>query len=459
MIQSWKEVLPGDHYLVRSKGVLHAYDQKVVTCLYQPLIGLEAASLYFTYWQELGMGTDTVSATHHHLMAMLNLPLDSILRARKKLEAVGLLKTLKKKNVDPAFFVYQLNPPLAPNQFFHDEVLPVFLFHQIGARDYQRLSDFFMTEQLPSGDFEDLSATFDDVFESLPSGTHPSLAEQANSDWQENQPASTPVRLKKTFNFKALQGYLSEAIVSEEALTPEVCDVVEKLAFLYQTDPFDMSRAIEAASLHTGTVAIDALRREVRDFYQVEQGPGEQPALVERTQPVSEREIVGKEPQTEEEKLIAWYEAISPYQMLEQLSDGGKPAATDLKLAESLMIDMKLNPGVINVLLHYISKINDHNLNKSFVESVAATWSRAHIRTVPQAMAIARQEKRKRDALKRETKNKKTRTRSVNQNTRQEVVPEWMKKDHAKRPDAQTAISPEEAQKRAKWLEDYLNSI
>ncbi|GAY75008.1 helicase loader DnaB [Sporolactobacillus inulinus] len=107
MLQSWKEVLPGDHYRVETNGLLHSFDQRVITLLYQPLIGIEAASLYFTLWQEVEFLEEHL--THHHLMGSMNLSLDRILKARKKLEAVGLLESLKKKRQPPVSLSIVLN--------------------------------------------------------------------------------------------------------------------------------------------------------------------------------------------------------------------------------------------------------------------------------------------------------------------------------------------------------------
>ncbi|MFT8870834.1 MAG: DnaD domain protein [Sporolactobacillus sp.] len=451
-MQSWKDVLPGDHYIVRTGGLLHFYHQKVVTCLYQPLIELEASGLYFTLWQEGEGGAGEQSLTHHHLMAVLNLPLNRLLAARKKLEALGLLRTLKKKAADPAFFIYELEPPLSPARFFQDDVLAPFLYHQLGQRDYERTREQFERAPLPVAEFEDVSAAFAEVYGTRPSGEQPPGKRDAYAD----ETAAEP-HFHSTFNFQALSGYLSAAIVSAAALTPQVREVVAKLAFVYQIDPYNMSRALETAALHTGDIDIEALRREVRDFYALEHGPGEEPALVMCRQPAGEREMDGRRPQGEEEVQIAWYESISPYQLLEALGDGAKPAATDLKLVESLLLDLKLNPGVVNVLIDYVVKVNDNHLTKAFVESIAATWARAHVRTVRQAMTIARQEKRKRDALKQQKPQKHRAAPRSAAESHREIIPEWMnkKKESAERPQ----VSPEEAEKRAKWLDDYLNNI
>ncbi|RYL94620.1 replication initiation and membrane attachment family protein [Sporolactobacillus sp. THM19-2] len=457
MLQSWKEILPGDHYAVRSVGILHFYDQKIITSLYQPLVGIEATSLYFTLWQELDASVQGILSTHHHLMSVMNLSLDRILKARKKLEAVGLIQTLKKKQSDPGLFLYRLFPPMTPARFFHDDLLSVFLYHQIGSRDFKKLAQLFEVKTIRMDEFQDLSAAFDDVFESLPSGevSEEKAATPDGTSW-EGRAESGQIHLRKPFNFQELRGYLSDAILTEDALTDEVKAAVEKLAFVYQTTPFDMSRAIESASLHTGIVDIEMLRKEVRDFYKLEHGPEEMPALYDRTQPSSHSEMKGKEPRNEEEQLIAWYETNSPYQLLEQLGYGSRPAAPDLRLVENLMFDTKLPPGVINVLIDYVAKVNDNNLNKSFVEKIAAQWSRANVRTVREAMFVAREEKRKRDDQKQSPVKKTNRPRRTAERVHHEVVPEWMKgKSH----ETKDKVSEEEARKRAKWLEDYLNSI
>ena len=96
--QSWMELLPIDRYKVSAKGLLHNYDRKVLTMLYQPLIGSRAFSLYMTLWGELEQ--DRVFGkenTHHSLMVTMQMQLPEIYEERVKLEAIGLLKVYIKK--------------------------------------------------------------------------------------------------------------------------------------------------------------------------------------------------------------------------------------------------------------------------------------------------------------------------------------------------------------------------
>src|SRR4051812_14729950 len=94
MNQHWKELLAIDRYTVKSSSVLQDLDRKILTLLYQPLIGSKCYSLFMTLWGELEQnrlwGDET---THHSLMTIMQSNLRDIYRERLKLEGLGLLKT------------------------------------------------------------------------------------------------------------------------------------------------------------------------------------------------------------------------------------------------------------------------------------------------------------------------------------------------------------------------------
>ena len=106
-------VLPADTYTVINKTILKEQDRKLITMLYQPIIGHIATSLYFTLIDDLDkrelMSEDL---THHHLMSTMQLKLDKIVIARQKLEGVGLLKTYYKKD-HIHNFVYLIYSPMS----------------------------------------------------------------------------------------------------------------------------------------------------------------------------------------------------------------------------------------------------------------------------------------------------------------------------------------------------------
>ena len=115
--------------------------------------------------------------------------------------------------------------------------------------------------------------------------------------------------------------------------------------------------------------------------------------------------------------MINLFETTSPYDFICSKYKSGNPTSTDLNIISYLLIDLNLKPGVVNVLIDYVLKINNNKLIKSFVEVIASQWSKSGIETVEDAMNIAEQEYKKR---------KKTPT---NTNKKVATTPDWFNKE------------------------------
>ena len=122
-------ILPADTYTVINKTVITDKDKKIVSMLYQPIIGFSAVSLYYTLISDLDkreLFSDDLM--HHHLMTTMQLKLEDIIIAREKLEAVGLIKTyMKKDNINQ--YVYLIYSPLDANEFFNHPILNIVLYN------------------------------------------------------------------------------------------------------------------------------------------------------------------------------------------------------------------------------------------------------------------------------------------------------------------------------------------
>ena len=77
--------------------------------------------------------------------------------------------------------------------------------------------------------------------------------------------------------------------------------------------------------------------------------------------------------------MIYIFETVSPYNFLKSKYNGAKPTTRDLNLIENLMLDAKLKPAVVNVLIDYVMRVNDKKLSKNFVETIAGQWKRLNI--------------------------------------------------------------------------------
>jgi replication initiation and membrane attachment protein len=145
------------------------------------------------------------------------------------------------------------------------------------------------------------------------------------------------------------------------------------------------------------------LRINSRKLYQFENS-GKLPSIIYRNQPEYLRKPVGDV--SNKAKIIYQFETTSPYDFLSGKYNGSKPSKADLSVLEFLLLDMNLNPGVVNVLIDFVLKINNNKLTKNFIEGIASQWAKSKIETVEDAMKIAETEykRKKQFNVKKEKK-------------------------------------------------------
>ncbi|KGA97838.1 DNA replication protein DnaB [Alkalihalobacillus alcalophilus ATCC 27647 = CGMCC 1.3604] len=434
----WKELIPIDRFTVRLTTPLSDTDKNVLTLLYQPLIGALASSLYMTlyyllekdqYWCE--------EHTHRQLMGQMGLDLQTIYEERKKLEAIGLLKTFKKSHEEHSTYLYQLRAPMSPAQFFKNDVYSVFLYNRIGKNHYLQLRERFSLEKMDETSYEELTYSFGEVFTSLqhselsPTSRSETLSDvkgQTDMQFIDNEREDSIKIYDSEFDYELMKRDLSSFIVPDKAITPEVKDLILRLAFVYQIAPLEMSRIISQAMVHDEEINLIELRKRAQEWYKMENG-NEPPALGMKTQPLNQR-VNENKPTTEEEKTIHFYETTPPLLLLEIRSDGSKPAAADVKIIESLLIDHQLNPGVVNVLMDYVLWQHDMKLSKAFIDKVAGHWARKKVKTVPEAMKLAKfEQEKKKAAEQKQGTTKQGQRKNSKQQGRQEQLPDWLVKD------------------------------
>jgi len=429
MGQHWQEILPIDHYSVTSNGLIHEYDRKVLTLLYQPLIGTTCFSLYMTLWAELEENRLwSNSSTHHLLMNLLGLNLKDIYEARLKLEGIGLLKTYVNTEGEERSFIYELNPPLTPEQFFLDGMLNIYLYRKIGKSHFARLRRFFTDQAIPAEKgYHEITKAFQEVYASA-SPENIQYLQDVSKETEAGQDEQIigrheqgPIQIDtETFDFDLLLSGLNESLVPKKALTAKVKEAISNLSFLYHVDPIEMKKFILGAIDEKDEIDIEELRKGVRDWY-LFVNYDQLPSLINRTQPSAQQTQV-TEPKTPEEKLIRYFETTSPLNVFKELSGGIEPSQSELKTLEEVMLKYKLPPGVVNVLIDVVMKKKDMKFPKSYVETVASHWARKQLKTVKETMEFAKND-HSWDNDKKAGKTSKRRP------TRTEVLPDWFDKD------------------------------
>ncbi len=408
-------ILPADTYIVVNKTIIDDVDRKLVTMLYQPIIGHTATTLYFTLFDDL-LRHEVMSEelTHHHLMATMQLKLEDILIAREKLEAVGLLKTyLKKDHVNN--FVYLLYAPLSVNEFLNHPILNVVLYNNLGKKEYEKIVNVFKVPKVNLRDYEDITQSFNKVFSSVSSNTF-----IGNDNIVSKNKGN--IEITSGVDFNLLISSIPKSMVSEKCFSDEVKDLINSLAFVYNIDDLNMQGLVRNSINEKGLIDKTELRKSARNFYQFEQG-GKLPTLIYSKQPDYLKTPSGDT--SNWAKQVYTFENITPYDYIRSKYKNGEPTLRELQIIEDLMVKQKMKPGVVNVLIDYVLKVNNQKFTRSYVETVAAQWSRLNIETVEAAMRTAEKEHKK---LKKKLNKDKEDSQNKHYKPKEESLPSWFDK-------------------------------
>lgn len=409
-----RTILPADTYTVINKTVIHDSDRKLITMLYQPIIGYTAIALYFTLLDDLDrFEVMSQDFTHHHLMATMQLKLDDIVVAREKLEASGLLKTyFKSGSINQ--YVYLIYSPMSAHDFFNHPILNVVLYNNLGKKEYERIVNYFKIPPIHLKEYEDITASFDNVFTS----TRGSVLE-TNEEIRKRE-VRRPL-IDKEIDFNTLISGIPSSMVHEKCFSKDVKELINSLSFTYQLDTLTMQGLVRDSLNEKGFIDKNLLRKSCREYYQFEHA-GSLPTVIYQSQPDYLKKPAGDH--SKWAKMVYAFENLTPYQFLKAKYKGAEPTDRDKRLIESLLIDQKLNPGVVNVLIAYVLKINHEQLKKSYVETIAGQWKRLNIETVEDAMKTAEKEHKK--MKKMLSKNSKsTKSSSVK---KEAELPAWFDK-------------------------------
>lgn len=390
-----ESLLPADTFVVVNRTILNDQDRKILIMLYQPIIGQTAISLYFTLWSYLDQ-SEIISLewTHHHLMTSMKIRLDDIKEAREKFEGIGLLKTYIKKG-DMNRFVYEMFSPLSAHEFLNNPVLSVSLYNNVGATEYDKVVSYFKLPKINLSEYTDITCKFNEVFESANINGYDYTVKDIRKI------STNKLEITSKIDLDMIISSIPEEMFNQHSLTKDTKELIYRLSFIYNFDNEKMIELIRNSLTDKRTIDKSLLKMNCKKIYQFEQY-GKLPSLLYRNQPEYLRKPTGET--SKKAKIIYQFETTTPYDFLLSKYNGSKPSKQDIAILEYLLLDMNLKPGVVNVLIDYVLKINNNKLVKSFIESIAGQWSRSKIETVEAAMNLAEKEYRNTKQYKQTTK-------------------------------------------------------
>ena len=390
-----EKVLPADTFVVINKSILNDQDRRILTMLYQPIIGSNSINLFFTLWSYLDkLEVMSLEYTHHNLMTSMKMRLEDIIESREKLEAIGLIRTyIKKDNINN--LIYELYSPLTPYEFFNNPILSVSLYNNVGKVEYEKVKEYFKIPRINLKEYEEISCNFSDVFETTNLNSFENMVDDMKRVNINKLSIISKIDLENAISL------IPEEMFNIRSLTRDTKDLIYKISFIYNLDDEEVSELIRNSLTEKRTIDKKLLRENARKYYQFEHS-GKLPSIIYRNQPEYLRNVEGDT--SNRAKIIYQFETTSPYDFLVNKHNGTKPTKNEYSILEYLLIDMNLKPGVVNVLLDYVLKINNNKLIKGFIEVIAEQYSRLKIETVEDAMNLAEKEYKKNKKIKEKTK-------------------------------------------------------
>lgn len=416
---------------------LSGLDYRMLSAIYQPMIGGSAISVYQTLYQQVSGDRTGYSELEQQRRLFMALDLEPGERGRRlladqasKLEAIGLLQTNRKysPSADDYMYEYVLSQPLSPQEFFKNQHLVMLLHDKVGKYAVLSLREQFYApepeewkdEQLLT---EDLSVPFYDLFQ-LNSYAIDYELEQA---LHETAPARETERsldvTTKAFHYSEIIARFprgtsrNRPFVENLRNNPDQMFEINKIAKKFSLSLRETCRLLDEDGMFTpeGELDTDMLQYKANLYFrQDKQREEERERLFHKIAGLTKLEPTG----ILEEKPVEMqfylevpamfigqcnqhqYNLImrnEPYtKVLERFFQKGAVPKPVQDIFEKIDISYKMPDEVMNVLIHHLHVYKESSWTKNYIDSVASNMMAKGVGTYEQAVAYIRDQTMKR---------------------------------------------------------------
>lgn len=365
-----------DLYRIEHSYPLDDVQNDILYYLYQPLLGGLSIHVYMMlYIESKRMRYHLQPASLTRLVSFLGMSLIDIEKSIRSLEAIGLLKTYMKHEKEFTFYLYQLQTPLSVKAFFKNQILCSLLQESLSQEDFNKTIQYFKISVEDKSNYEEITAHFQDVF------TIKRLKkEQKFLHYQEDFMHMQKQEIDVDYDIDLLYRSLADYQISQSHLTKEDLQFAIQLAIVYSIDSLTLAGLIKDSMESQGLNRV-LLKKNIKKYFDIDHMS--QLSEVYHKQPI---QYLTKESQHSPLILhMKYLDSVTPYELLKEKQGGKEPVFHDLKIVETLMIQLGLKPAVINVLIEYVLGKNNNRLSKSYCETIGSSWARKNIQTAMDA--------------------------------------------------------------------------
>ncbi len=346
------ELKTGDVYRIECGSFLSDDLTVSLFSLYQPLIGRDAAALYMTLYSE-GCRQKT-QESHARLLAILNMSIDDLERARIRLEEYLLLRVYMQTQETRTSFVYVLNAPLSVSSFLAQKELMGLLAAALGSRQMEMTVAKLQPAGLPGANYREITRAVSHARRSV------SYDRSVDYSRPEKRYRFSDADTEINFDYERFLSQTSTLVFPAELRTRENMQLIGQLATVYGLSA-DRMRILVMRCVNINAMTFDAEKLKV---------------LCQKTQPDVTQ---ARDPYS-----------LPPVSFLQARQNGAPVSVADRRILENLSLNMKFSGEVINIMIEYILRVSQNRLVKSFVDMVAGEWARDGVKTREQAFAAAR---------------------------------------------------------------------
>lgn len=366
-------------------------DRKVLTHCYLPIIGDKAMSIYLTLFTMLEpIAQESNVLNHSQLVKLTGIPKTKFVSERRKLEAVGLLSTYYKDG----HFIYVLKSVLSPYEFFNNQDLVRVLGSIIGQDDLDTLAYNFLLRRLDPNKFENITASFDDVFDAV---------YDTDSDYQGVGVDTTNngiVIHNDKFNIDHFiilvdaMNILDKVILQDD----DFLNLIKRYAYLYGLTVEKVKDAVLLSVNVDKTINYYELELQVKRLYD---NRNQNVVFVQK------REVVRSS-----DKLVNTLNSITPNDLVKHKYQT-ELTSSEISMFDKLLKETNVSIGVLNVcILYVLSEKNGEIPSYNYFLKVLNTWIRAGVTNTEEALNHINNKTEPK-------KSKNTKTKTVKQ------VPSW----------------------------------
>lgn len=348
---------------------LSSYEQKILLKLYMPLIGNKAVSLYQSLYSFVSESMyESEIEKHEKIVRMMHLrSIEKFQELSNKLQAIGLLDLFYKDGL----YIYSLKKPLEPSDYFNNIELSTLLEYELGHEGYLNIYFEFMMRKLDINKFENITSSFNDVFDIELSDTIEVNLNKYNSK------NNGIIINNKDFDYDQFMILTSTHDIIENAYftDQEFIDIINRYSFLYHLNPEEMKNVVIMSCYENKKVSYQEIRFNAKKVYE------------EKNQRIGmiPKNIV-KQTSTSNDKLIRYLEMASPNDFVKNKT-GVELTSTEIEMFDRLLLETSINIGTLNVLIGYVlENLNGEIPSYNYFLKVINTWKRSGVKSTQDAI-------------------------------------------------------------------------